>query len=374
MTLPYSDELNIGAFQQIFSDVSESYKFFWLRSIIKFVNEGQIRMKYDDIINSMLADVWYMVNEYHLDLGPRDQIKETVKHMSDISGFQSNEKESVLISYLKEEKDRELRRKKRDLTVYVPYYLLSSFLPGSKGSFYNGKSNKRIADDLNHLEGMLYSFEEIKGLNSFIVVDSLWAEYIRKNYGIIYGWIEYQLVLYLQKRNPSVPGISNKLHCPIERNMNNVIKYWKMVSEVTEIKEIYGNKLITKKDISIDHFVPWSYVTHDELWNLHPTTKSINSSKSNNLPDWNVYFEKLCELEYKGLVVAHQYEKVQKELENCIKFNLNDENIKYKLFEKKNISQKEFTYELEQIIKPVYLSAQNLGFKGWTYNDNTGLL
>ncbi|MBE5919975.1 MAG: hypothetical protein E7272_09045 [Pseudobutyrivibrio ruminis] len=29
---------------------------------------------------------------------------------------------------------------------------------------------------------------------------------------------------------------------------------------------------IIVKDISIDHFVPWSYVAHDEMWNLNPTT------------------------------------------------------------------------------------------------------
>ncbi|MDY5576621.1 MAG: HNH endonuclease domain-containing protein [Lachnospiraceae bacterium] len=40
---------------------------------------------------------------------------------------------------------------------------------------------------------------------------------------------------------------------------------------------------MTENDISIDHFVPWSYVAHDEMWNLNPTTKSINSSKRNNL-------------------------------------------------------------------------------------------
>lgn len=57
---------------------------------------------------------------------------------------------------------------------------------------------------------------------------------------------------------------------------------------------------LNDKNISIDHFVPWSYVAHDELWNLTPTTRSINSSKSNNLPDWNRYFPILCKVERKG--------------------------------------------------------------------------
>ena len=34
---------------------------------------------------------------------------------------------------------------------------------------------------------------------------------------------------------------------------------------------------------SIDHVIPWSYIYHDDLWNLVYTHKSCNSSKSNRL-------------------------------------------------------------------------------------------
>ena len=41
---------------------------------------------------------------------------------------------------------------------------------------------------------------------------------------------------------------------------------------------------------NVDHFVPWSFVANDELWNLIPMESSLNSSKSNYLPDWNKFF------------------------------------------------------------------------------------
>ena len=41
---------------------------------------------------------------------------------------------------------------------------------------------------------------------------------------------------------------------------------------------------------------------NDELWNLNPTTKNINSKKSNNLPDWDLYFPRLQKQEYRALV------------------------------------------------------------------------
>lgn len=78
-----------------------------------------------------------------------------------------------------------------------------------------------------------------------------------------------------------------------------VKKYWRVIAELTDLHEIYQNTPMTNSNISIDHFVPWSYVAHDELWNLHPTTRGINSSKGNRVPDWNTYFPKLAALEYR---------------------------------------------------------------------------
>lgn len=93
------------------------------------------------------------------------------------------------------------------------------------------------------------------------------------------------MITYLQRCNPSVPGIADKLYPPQERNLVKVQGYWKLIMGLQPIKEIYGGNELTGKEISIDHFVPWSYVAHDELWNMHPTTKGINCSKSNHLPD-----------------------------------------------------------------------------------------
>lgn len=120
----------------------------------------------------------------------------------------------------------------------------------------------------------------------------------KKNHEILKGWIQYNLIMYLQRRNPNIPGISNKLEPPQDRKLNKVIKYWKTIMEITPVSDIYGNEILMQETLSIDHFIPWSYVAHDEFWNLHPTTKSINSSKSNNLPAWERYFPALCEKEF----------------------------------------------------------------------------
>lgn len=136
--------------------------------------------------------------------------------------------------------------------------------------------------------------------------------------------------------------------------------------EVLPVIDIYEDQLLDFKDISIDHFVPWSYVAHDELWNLNPTTKSANSSKSNLLPEWNLYFPKLCRIEYQSYQAIWKYGKFHKEFEICRKEHINSEDVIWQLY-RHGLTQDEFFAHLEQVVYPVYQSAQNMGFKEWVY-------
>lgn len=53
-----------------------------------------------------------------------------------------------------------------------------------------------------------------------------------------------------------------------------------------------------EKKYDIDHFIPWSFVMNDELWNLMPMDTSLNSSKSNRLPKWNPFFQNFAQNQY----------------------------------------------------------------------------
>ena len=48
---------------------------------------------------------------------------------------------------------------------------------------------------------------------------------------------------------------------------------------------IYSGEALSPDAFSLDHFLPWSYVCHDQLWNLIPANRSANSSKGKSLPD-----------------------------------------------------------------------------------------
>ena len=109
-------------------------------------------------------------------------------------------------------------------------------------------------------------------------------------------------------------------------------------------------------------------MAHDEFWNLHPTTRGINSRKSNNLPDWNTYFPRLCEQEFFSYEMMWQYDSVHVEFEKCAKEHLNNEDIKRRVY-RKGLTFSEFSESLEEVIQPIYQSARNCGFRNWIYRE-----
>ena len=363
MELPRDHHLDTIPLQRLFDNMSECYKLFWFRAIVDSVAAGKTLLRFDEIVDDMIANAWYMVTEYKLNLGPADTLEALVLEAQQKSGLKSNEKKSIVIETIRDLHDKDIQKKKQILTYNVPYRLQAPFLKAFKGKSWDvGK--QELADSINSHDGIIYKFGPIKGLDSTIAIDDSWADYIKQNYEIICGWIEYNLIVYLQRRNPNVPGISSKLSPPQERKLDKVKRFWKAVIEVTPINDIYGANRIDKRDVSIDHFVPWSYVAHDEFWNLSPTTRSINSQKSNSLPDWDEYFPLLRELEFKAYAIAWEYPQIHREYSKCLKEHVNSPEVQQKLY-RQNISQNEFYRNLEEIMRPVYEAAQNLGFDSW---------
>jgi 5-methylcytosine-specific restriction endonuclease McrA len=92
--------------------------------------------------------------------------------------------------------------------------------------------------------------------------------------------------LYLQKHNPNVPDIPNKLIKPPRRNsLLNQRRFWNRVFDHTGPLEcIYTQKKLIDGNFAVEHFVPYAFVSHDLIWNLIPADPSFNSRKNDRLP------------------------------------------------------------------------------------------
>ena len=304
MQIPHSEKLNTASLARLFDNKSESYKLFWFKAILHEVGRGRERMSFRELIRRMIVDAWYMVSEYKLNLGPADTLEKTVLYIAENNDFLPTEKEEVILSYLETADDRQLREFMRTLSLNVPYRLQAPLMPTPTAKLWYKRD--AITDYINAQTGMMYSIQRKGSLDSEIIIDPRWMDYIQSNLGILMGWTDYNLITYLQRRNPGVPGISDKIYPPQERKLTAATNYWKYMIRRREVRDIYTGGILTPEDLSIDHFVPWSYVASDELWNLTPTPKSVNSSKSNNLPNWDTYFKKLAGAEFQAYLFVSE--------------------------------------------------------------------
>lgn len=372
MQLPYSEELNIGYLSRLFDNTTNCYKFFWFQAILRKLDGFNNRFTFDELINEMIADAWYMVTEYHLRLGPigiTDNLEEVVKYIHQNYGFMSSEKREKILEFLQTTEDRKIKKYKTDLTLNVPYRLQVPFYDEiniERSLWYGPK--QELTDEINRQRRLMYYFILTSGLGTVIEVDTSWVEYLFQHKEILRGWTQLKLIQYLQNKNPSVPGIADKIEAPVARDIDRVRKYWKLIIQIDpSLKDIYGEVSLADENISVDHFVPWQYVAHDELWNLHPTTKSINSSKSNSLPSWTLYFCALGELEYRAYELKSQNELVAREFHKIAPYHLNNQEIRNQLYVD-GLDKCTFIERLDHVIRPVYESAQTLGFKEWVYD------
>lgn len=352
-----------GKLMHIFDHTTECYKLFWFKAILMKVEEGLSSFTYEEIVDDMISQAWYMVSEYHLSLGPSDTLERLIKNLQPLSGLKTSEEKKNLLSYLEKSRDGSLRKEKMRLIRFVPYCILSPFFPPSTSlASYSGKA---AVEFVNTNCSIIYRFSAYNGLETTITINDDWLEYMRESCTLLKSWVDYNLINYLQRRNPSVPGIPNKLSPPEKRNLQDVSKYWKEIIRIEPVREIYHSTALTEDDISIDHFVPFSYVSSDEFWNLNPTTKSINSMKSNNLPSWERYFKPLVDIEYLSYSLIHRYPAIRDLFEKTGKSHFSSLSIKERLYSKDNLSKTDFERILTDLLEPEYKAALNSGFKLW---------
>ena len=373
----YYNSLDIEGFSLMMKDPSYCYKFYWLEAIVKLVSEGIRETTFDEVINEMIANAWYSVREYHIHLSGmqldgqvRDGLERAVLKLSELSGLPSSASKVEIKNAIKEH-DKILKEAKEQLTNMVPYRALAGFFSRSKENADWG-SIKRITAYIERVNRdvvlLPYTLGSSSKLKKEIHFEPAWMEMIQDNTVAILGWIQYEKVRWLQNNNPEVPGLVYKL-APMDEKMRKlgfVHKLWDGILEQNEIHDVFTDEVIQPGKYDVDHFIPWSFVMNDELWNLMPMDSSLNSSKSNKLPKWDPFFIKFAENQYLLYSMIHEKEGVHKLFESCLRDNLHSIWAGQELYRKGN-SKEEFFGILEKNMRPVYDSAQRQGYEVWNW-------
>lgn len=375
LNVSYAPEnLNVRKFSQVLGSPSQCYKFYWLEAILQLMRDtGERSFRYEEIIDRMIINAWYTVTMFHLHLGPGREgnensdkvetavltLKKAVPSLAETAG------EKEILAQLRKHRN-EVYYAKNELTKNVPYRVLSPFLKITDNKAWHSRDRLiRIIHDVNQKELLPYIILNAdEALDCQVVVNNEWAEWMLAEYPILIDWINMNKVIFLQGRNPEVPGIIYKLEPPQKRDLKNVKDLWAGVLQRQSIEDIYSRKLLNDEKYDIDHFVPWSYVAMDEVWNLIPADKSFNSSKNNRLPKWETYVNSFLDTQYRLYQLIYSDDQIHSLFQKCRSKNLNSQWAKDQLYIDGR-SEEVFKSILESNLKRLYNAAVIQGYSIW---------
>lgn len=371
----YYNTLDITSFALMLKDPSYCYKFYWLEAIVNLISADVKDTTFNEIIDEMICNAWYSVREFHIHLSGlygdgevRDGLERAVLRLTELSDLPANASKVEIKNEIRHF-DKELRRIKEQLTNMVPYRALAGFFANA-GEIVNWDSIRRLTTYIEEFDKNITALPYTLGTSSKLAKEVRfhpdWIRMIQDNTVQVLGWIQYEKVKWLQNNNPEVPGLVYKL-APMDekmRKLGKVRKLWEGVLDCHEVEDVFTGEKIQPRRYDIDHFIPWSFVMNDELWNLMPMDSSLNSSKSNRLPKWNPFFKRFSENQYILYQMIQERPAIHKLYEGCWRDNLHSIWAGQELYRPGN-TKESFITILEKNMQPVYDSARRQGYEIW---------
>lgn len=345
LSLPTDNLLPVGKLASCFNNTSATYKFYWMLALLYHVEREKSLVSKREMFATMMAHAWYTVNYFHLSFGKFDRLHEAIKRISDLEQLTVDVSREQIITRLCATPNAETKRLLNSFNSNVPHWFLSPWFPSA-----NPKEIYEGSNTMKHL--VPYALAP-----DFISIQPLWQNYFLQHLRVLRDFCHWNLTLFLQQRNPNVPDIPNKLLRPeVRPSLSAQRRYWSKVFEKEgTLRCIYSNKVLQPNAFDVEHFVPYGFVAHHQLWNLIPADPSVNSSKGDKLPVLDTYFNRFYRIQKKALDVMASCDPGNKLLEDYVNvfpgFSLGS-----------NIQKAQFL----SVIQPLVTIASNNGFEFMT--------
>ena len=316
----------------------------------------------------MLDIAKYPLRRFHLSFGWHDKVDIALRDLEDAAGWHG----------LKEERfEQEIAARHSEIPAFVykrlvefaPYRLLTPFFGNALqglGASAKRREIVRLADE-QFVSYCPPVYRFAKG-GSCIEMHSDWAAYILSNVKILKGWARWHWCGYLQKRNPNVPAVSEKLAKPTAVDLSKQREFWRWIlgKRVGDIRCIYSGEVLNAQNFVVDHYVPRDYISHDNLWNLIPTKPEVNSAKSNLLPD-EEYFLKFVKTQH--IALSEFCNSRRTEWNALMESYLVDLHLRHMpTIGKSALALKDLRSAYSLVIPPMLMLAENRGFRaGWKW-------
>lgn len=265
-----------AALSCVFSSKSKntsSYKYGFLKAIIDnlYNTDENLRLSFDELFSSFTEIYWNLILKYKLRQTARTQ------------DGRLTYLEQILIN----------TAEKHSIPIGVPFENLSSEIMAEVTHKVKVKCKKYVVGAVfEDTKKLFYSFSR-KG--EWIKINPQMYEFICKHKIIIEKANYYEWARFLEKVNSGNETVCllTKIDESSKRMDLSIFRHI-LFDEFENNTCFYCGKKVVPKTIDIDHFIPWSFIKADNLWNLVVSCATCNRRKNDRLAG-QVFLSRLVE-------------------------------------------------------------------------------
>ena len=293
-SLPRVNKVDAGKLEAVFGHTTASYKYLLLKAVLQLLDQASnngrdVCFQISEIRIEMLVNAWFPSQFFRLSFGRQDTLGLSLGSIyrelfSETSILTTQDARRYFRAHA-----NVIQRKymigSNDPLRYAPERVLSPWFSDYILRKPDGRKGKIIAELSRELFGVRKPLYLVSQDRRSVRLHPDWIDYLLDNYAVVNGWLDMKWLQYLQSKNPNVPSLSTKLWAlPGQReNLIRQRKFWKPILH-RGFNCIYTKEPVPPNNFALDHFLPRAWVGHDQLWNLVPVSKTVNSSKGAKLP------------------------------------------------------------------------------------------
>lgn len=301
-----------------------SYKFAFFKSVLDNLFNADISkhedefLSYDSLASRFAEIYWNLILHFKLRQMPAYQsgrvtgMELVLKNFCDKYGFDFSDEAAFPFESLKPVFQLELTAESKKIMLRN---VVGAFCVDTQNAFYH--FDKRARSPIK--DGIYFNHDAYLSLVKYK------SSFEKLNY---FEWIKY---LERVNKEEDAYALATKLDASTERA--NLEAYRKILQAFGQTRCFYCGKILKKgeglavaepafkpkKSAPVDHFIPWSFIKDDKLWNFVLSCEECNSKKSNILPSID-FVENLKERNEKLSNVKD--ELVQKDFKNYSHFKI----------------------------------------------------
>ena len=263
---PLSDDEMWSAFAYLFSNKSvndTSYKFGFLKSILDnlYNVDDKLMLTFDQLFSKFTEIYWNLVLKHHI----RQKNPGKINRRSELEN---------ILTY---------GREKYTIPEDIPFESLSDEMRIDICHRVKMKCKNNVVGALYaDLGRLFYSFSKS---GEWIQLNPIMYQFVCNHKVAIEKLNYYEWAKFLEKVNEdrAVDHLLSKIDESTMRTRNGLAYYRNILFEEFENKCFYCGKKVTKQNVEVDHFIPWSFIKDDQLWNFVLACPECNNRKRDKL-------------------------------------------------------------------------------------------